>query len=208
MAKLLRIIHFYLWRPSLGDPLWVTSLIVAVYGSAALLCLTYTLRLRHSDSRQRGNLQRLYWLQTILLFLLALVRQSRLDQRITGIGRSWASAAGWYSFRTPVQEDAITIIVIIGGVVLLAASWSLRAVLRHHWPSLLGVVALLTYTTMRAVSLHAVDALLYRRVLGLRWDWVFESSLLLFICCAHALALFRQRKDLHPLYIGDKEIER
>lgn len=193
MRELFRNINYYLWRPSVGDPAWITTLIVLMYWSTALLCLAYAWHLwrgapQPRAANQRGNPHLLVGSQAALILCLGLGKQVHLGSRVTSVGRAWAAAQGWYSFRQPVQEDLITGILVSGALLLVAASWYWRHTLRHHWHLLLGVMGLLTYNAIRMVSLHDVDSLLYSRVLGVRWDWIFELSALFFIGGALVLA--------------------
>jgi hypothetical protein len=209
MQEIFHRINSYFWQPSIGDPPWITTLIVYLYWCAALLCFVHAVRLwRHTStpipdqvpSAKRERLYLVYGLQATLIFLLGVGKQTNLGNRITSFGRMWASAHGWYSFRHPVQEDLITSILIGGGLLLVTTGWLLRHTFYRHGPLILGVMGLLTYTAIRMVSLHDVDSLIYSRVYGIRWDWIFELGALLFINGALVVAFpRRQRKATLPV---------
>jgi hypothetical protein len=42
--------------------------------------------------------------------------------------------------------------------------------------ALLGMVIVLAFVLIRAVSLHDIDRLIGERVLGLKWNWILETG--------------------------------
>lgn len=173
---------------------WVQPATVAVALGGALLCLRYGFRLRHSTSGQRQPLQAFYGGQALFLLLLGVNREWGLLNALTSYSRLTAMRAGWYNTRRLAQFNLILGLGVAALLVLLLTAWYFRPILRQHWLPLLTAIGLLTYVAIRTVSLHAVDAIILDRVLGIPWDWLIELSGIVLLVGTLTLAFYRQQR--------------
>ena len=114
-----------------------------------------------------------------ILLAMAMTRATDIGQRITGLGRQRARSGGWYGQRRELQA---VVIVILGAAFVGAVGVALRRVpanRRHYLPEAVVVFALAAFAGVRLVSLHQVDAVLYRRrIHGVKIDAVVELAML------------------------------
>jgi len=173
---------------------------VAVAWGGALLCFSYVLRLHYSAPIQRRQLQAFYGGQALLLLLLGLNREWGLLNILTSYSRLTAMRAGWYNTRRLAQFDLIVGLGVAALLVLLLTAWYFRPILWRHWLPLVVATGLLTYVAIRTVSLHAVDAIILDRVLGVPWDWIIELSGIVLLIGALTVAFCRQQRAVvsHP----------
>jgi hypothetical protein len=175
---------------------WVQPVTVVVALGGALLCLSYGLRLRHRSCHrsagQRRPLQFFYGGQALFLLLLGINREWGLLNALTSYSRLMAMREGWYNGRRLAQVDLIVGLGVAALLFLLLTGWYFRPILRHHWLPLLAAIGLLTYVAIRTVSLHAVDAIILDRVLGIPWDWLIELSGIGLLIGTLTLAFYRQ----------------
>ena len=155
----------------------------------ALLCLVLP-----------GRAQRpFWWAIACVLLLLWLGRLANFEQIVTDFGRGVAISYGWYSTRRSVQFMGIFGLMLGSGVIvtcMLARFPRLRA------PEALGFLAagcLLTLIGVRSISLHSVDNLLVRRVLGLRVGWLLEALILVSIAGAVFWSKSRRERSWYSL---------
>ncbi|HEX5478158.1 MAG TPA: hypothetical protein VFY79_00410 [Dehalococcoidia bacterium] len=159
---------------------------IAVYVVAALASAAVAVRSwggRAHDDRWIAT----FWSVTAaLLVLLALARGISFGAELAHWGRTVFRTEGWYPDRRPLQRDAILALVAGAGIVGVAGGGVLVA---RRWASLLPafllVVALLTFVSVRAISLHDIDAVLYRRSLA---DVQFSALIELLVTALIGLA--------------------
>lgn len=127
-----------------------------------------------------------FWLATGLLILaLGLARVSGFADLATDIGRDQARSEGLYEARRPLQALLVAVIACGWLAVTGLAIWRVPERRRRYLPSMLVVVALLAFAAVRAISLHAVDTVLYRADLGgVRGVTFVELSLLAMLAAA------------------------
>jgi hypothetical protein len=146
-----------------SDWLRISAYLVAALASAGVAVRTWAARQTADDRLISG-----FWAITAaLLVLLALARGINFGAELAHWGRSVFRAEGWYPDRRPLQRDAILALVLCAGIVGVSGAGVLIA---RRWASLLPafllLVALLTFVSVRAISLHDIDAVLYRRSLA------------------------------------------
>ena len=98
---------------------------------------------------------------------------------------------GWYETRRPYQYafiGAVAVLATSAGVALIAAT---RRVDRALKLAALGLVFVLAFVTVRAMSFHHVDALIGTRVLQVRVNWIFEIAGILVVIVGSVLRLMR-----------------
>ena len=105
-----------------------------------------------------------FWLVTAaVLTAMAIGRLLNLDDLATEIGRGQATARGWYENR---RRGQAVVVGAIGLFWLCAVTVALARVperRRRYLPVAIMVLSLLCFAAVRLVSLHQVDAALYRR---------------------------------------------
>lgn len=153
----------------LGSTGWLT---IACYLAAAAVSVRACRRLQHERARrapggagQPDDLRALTVLWVIVAIVMCALPAMKLLQvqtSILGELRSTARAHGWYSERRPYQAAAILVVVGTGLAVIAIALSRLRRVLSRAIGAIVGTALLLSFVTIRAISLHRVDSVLYR----------------------------------------------
>jgi hypothetical protein len=158
--------------------------VVFAYTLAAALCCRAAARYRGPPScgsqtpkSKPGGLTSAagFWIGLAGLFiLLAIGKQLGLQAWCTSVGRAIARSGGWYEHRRIVQ--AVFVISVAGGglVAFLTLAW----LTRRNWSTtglaLAGAAFLISFILIRASSLHQIDVLLGRQVLGLSLNSALE----------------------------------
>jgi hypothetical protein len=180
-----------IWRPGIGDNTWWGWTTVALYyGTALLAGLVYTAQRR---TRRAG---RFYLAVALLLLGLGLARQTGLLRWLTELGRTLAWQEGWYGARWPVQRQLVQGGIYGGIGLFLLLTWLNRRTLQEHGALLAGLIGLLSFVAIRAISLHQVDAWLSRRRMGVPINMLLEGGTLLWIALALAVPLWYQKRRL------------
>lgn len=161
------------WRPGIGDPSIVGWLTVMAYAITAVLA--YAAAKRAERVPGGGRTEYTAWLLvTILMALLCVNKQLDLQSLFTDLGRVVARRQGWYWNR---HEVLGWFVYAIGSAFLVTAT-ILAVVFPRFWRrhALLGVglVFLLCFIAMRALSLHQLDAVINYYWHGFRLNWLFE----------------------------------
>jgi hypothetical protein len=122
---------------------------------------------------------RIWFVAAAILLVMALVRGSDLVHLLPDLGRRRARSEGWYQDRRELQALVIAAVgaALVGTVAVVL--WWVPANRRQYLPEAIVVLALVAFAAVRLVSLHQVDALLYRRrIHGVKLDAVIELVLL------------------------------
>ncbi|MEZ4866511.1 MAG: hypothetical protein R3C14_34650 [Caldilineaceae bacterium] len=182
------------WQPTPGDTSPVGWFTIVFYLATALLAGVCALRTRQHSVTTHTQQERLVkWSFALLLLLLGLNKLTNFLSWFTTTGRIMAWQEGWYDVRRTFQYDLIVGIIIVALLLFGVLLFWLRQALRTQWLTLLSVLALAVFVIIRAVSLHAIDALLSRQLLGWRVNWLIELGLLLLVTCSLLLTSCRQR---------------
>lgn len=199
---MIEIFSHTIWRPGIDDNTWRGWLTLALYYSAGLTALIVWFGQRRrsmgtkqaeQQSTQRQE-QQFPFILGILLLVLGVSSQIGLLRWFTSLGRTVAAAQGWYYDRSSTQYTMIQGMYVGSACLLLLLIWLNRRALLRHGPTLLGFVFLLGFLSVRAVSLHRVDTILYyRRLWGLPMGFVLEAGSLLFIIVALILPEFARQ---------------
>lgn len=176
------------WSPQIGDPEltgWVT---VLAYAVAALLSGLVWRRLADDPLR-------IFWgVLVVLLAFLAVNKQLDLQTVLTEAGKCLSRAQGWYDDRRVVQVAFIGTLLIV----LLMAMGILLAVLRGRLAqnalAMTGLILVLGFVMVRAVSIHLVDQLIGSSSLGISNNFLFENAGLVLIS-VNAVLLLRHARN-------------
>lgn len=176
------------WRPGIGDPSFMGWLTVAAYAAGAVLALVANQSdPSGEDIRQRRLRKRLWLAVAFLMLCLCFNKQLDLQSLLTDIARVIAQAQGWYEGRRGVQKGFI--LLVIAGAAAFGGwfMWRFQTFWRSHKVLLAGLLFLLTFIVVRAVSFHHVDVFLGRRVFGFKMNWALELTGIALICVAAIL---------------------
>ncbi len=183
------------WRPGIGDPTVMGWLTVAAYAAAAALAFAAA---RSAPERlgARGGEHAAWLLVAMVMLLLCVNKQLDLQSLLTDLGRIAARRQGWYWNRREVLGWAA---YGIGSTFLVGAT--VLAVLfprfwRRHILLGVGLVFLLGFIAIRALSLHQFDAVINHSVYGIRANALLELSGITLVALAALNA--RARSHLRP----------
>ena len=114
--------------------------------------------------RANPNLWPTFWFLTSGLFLLMAVgRAADFGGIAAELGRNEAMSHGWYAERRKFQAAVVAALGAIWFVVVVVALWRVPERRRRYLPMAVVAFSLMCYAGIRIVSLHQIDAVLYRR---------------------------------------------
>ena len=150
------------------------------YVVLAVFSVVIAVRERRVAAQASGRLWPTYWWLTAgVLLVVAVLHGTSLADLVAQVGRNEARDAGWYETRRSAQTVAVAGIAAVWVVSVVVAIWRVPPRRRRYLPSAVAVSALLAFIAVRAISLHQIDALVYRRDLaGVRFVAVIELGLL------------------------------
>ncbi len=178
------------WSPGIGDPSFGGWFTVAAYFIAALLCFHVFRKPAYQPGTGTllSDRERWGWLALgALMMFLCINKQLDLQSLFTQFGRDMAKAQGWYAERRAVQLRFILIFTGVSalfGLAIMGIAW--RA--KNHMVRLaaLGAILILVFIVVRAASFHHFETVLDRRMMGLRFNWIFEVTPVAMIALAAA----------------------
>jgi hypothetical protein len=158
-----------LWRGR-GDSMARVWVIVIAYLAGAVLCLC--------AMRFDTAVPTVWFAAAFVLLLLALDRKLDFLAWVIARGRQIARSGGWYWSRRRVIQIAGTLVMGMTGSGLIAAIiWGMHGMAWRYRVACSATVYLFCLILLRAISLHEVDRLLYRKrrfLLGLPLNLVIE----------------------------------
>ena len=159
---------------------WFT---VAAYALAAILAWRVW-----SQNRERN---RVWFGVSLLMAFLCINKQMDLQSLVTDIGREISRMFDQYQNRRTYQKIFIYVVLAIVALFGPLFAWKYRAFVRGHKLLVAGLVFLLTFIVIRAISIHHVDAFLKTsRAGGVKMNWVLELTGIGLV----ALAAWRERR--------------
>lgn len=158
-----------LWRGR-GDSMTRVWVVVTAYLVSAAMCLQAW---RHETASPT------VWLaSTVVLLLFALDRKLDFLAWVIARGRQIARSDGWYwSHRRVIQKIGTLSLALLGLGMMVACGWRMRDMALRQRVACWASVYLFCLIILRAISLHEVDRLLYRKrkfLLGLPLNLVIE----------------------------------
>lgn len=159
---------------------------VVAYVAVAALAAAWYVRERRSlagplalgeDARARWPA---YWMLTaVVLATMAIGRAGALGDVVAELGREQARGGGWYERRRELQAGAVGVIATAWLLAVFVAIWRVPPRRRRYLPNVVVISSLVAFAAVRMISLHQIDALLYRRDIGgLRIVTIVELGLL------------------------------
>ena len=125
---------------------------------------------------------RFWMVNAAILLALGLVRELQITHIIGGPVRDFAHDHDLYNQRRPFQELAVVLIALGGIVVGAIGVWYLRAYRWWELLTMLGMVFVLSFLGIRAVSLHNIDQVLFRdSIAGVHVGILLEFAGILFV---------------------------
>lgn len=149
------------------DAMW--WLTVVAYLGTAVLCAMAALTIK-TEKSQRNT----WWGLAASMFILGINKQQNLTGVLTGLGRKNAWQEDWYSSRMPLQLLFIGGFLVVGLTLLILLIRYRHAVSYLQWIAIIGVIFLFSFSLIRAVSLHMIDAFLYTKIAGIQPNWLVE----------------------------------
>ena len=170
---------------------WIPA---SMYLFSALLCLLAGLAVRNVRNRRassslvlaeirtaespvaRGPGPRFWWFMAAFLILFGIEREFDLLSMLTDYGRGTAKVQAWYGSRRTYQGAFILVIALLGSVVCAGLIWMFRRAGIHHHLAIGAFFSLSVFIAIRATSLHQVDSILGKQMIGLKLNWILELS--------------------------------
>jgi hypothetical protein len=147
------------------------------YLLAAAAAFVAGLREHRSRTVDNAALPAFWFVAGAILLAMAIARGTDIGGFLADAGRSSARAGGWYNRRRRFQAN---LVAALGATLVVATAVAARwvpAKRRRYLPEAFIVLALAIFAGVRLVSLHQVDALLYRRrVEGVKLDALIELA--------------------------------
>jgi hypothetical protein len=166
---------------------WLT---VAAYLGTAVLCAVCALQ-QKSNKGQRNT----WWGLAGSMVVLGINKQQNLTGILTSLGRQNAFQENWYSSRSGLQLILVAAFWVIGLVLLVLLIRYRHAISRLQGTAVIGVIFLFSFALVRAVSLHAIDVFLYRRITGIQPNWLVELGGIALVAVPAVVALTRKEKE-------------
>lgn len=164
------------WRPEIGDPSPMGWFTVAAYLFTAILAWRAW--------KKPGTGRRIWLGVAVLMAALCINKQFDLQSLFTDLGREVANAGGWYGKRRGVQKWFVLAVIAGSGVFACWFAWRFRDFLKHHKLLSVGLLFLLTFIVVRAISFHHFDVFLKERIAGVKMNWLLELGGIALIAAA------------------------
>ncbi len=164
---------------------WAT---VIGYWGTAVICALHVFRQNQPVPKIKSG--RFWRGAAVGMFLLGVNKQGDLTGLLTNAIRGAAWRDNWFFARHTLQLAAIAGGIAIAFILFFILAWLLRPKRWPQWLALLGIVYLTGFALVRAVSLHAIDYILYASVSGIQLNWIFELGGIAFVVLAASLAFF------------------
>ena len=162
------ILHQIHWRPTSSAPSLMGWITFAAYfiTSIASLILSY----RKSDPVFCS-----FWIAlSLILLILGINRLLDLQSYFTGMGRVISREQGWYGNRRKVQYILVVATFAVTMVAIISIILKINFVSQQFIFPATGLLLLLGFLIIQAISLHRVDRLMKLRLIGIKINWFFE----------------------------------
>jgi len=129
-----------------------------------------------NDTATRSNRENSIWIIAAGLFcaLAANTAFGGLDQLANGF-RSGVQTGDWYGDRMVFQLSLTIAVLVFAAVVISLTLVRLRAMPMSTRLTFAGLLALIAFLIVRAISLHVVDQMLFARISGVTFSTSIEG---------------------------------
>jgi hypothetical protein len=161
----------------MADLLDSNALRVVAYGLVALLSVWWGVRER---TVHNTDWLPFYWfMSAAVLVAIGVGRASAFGDLLGEIGREQARSSGWYDTRRTAQAGFVIGVTIFWLLSVILTVLRVPPRRRRYLPHVILLSAIIAFATIRLVSLHQIDTVLYRRDLaGVRIVALGELGLL------------------------------
>lgn len=175
------------WKPGIGDPSFMGWFTVFSYYLVASLCLLKMI----SRALLPGKKAWLFWaFMCLTMIVLGIIKQYNLLSAVTEMWRLIARHGGWMEQRWIFQVGAMILFFVIS---VIFSTFLYRRSLQffsvQEKIAAFGLVYLVLFVGLRAISLHQLGTVLGWEIWGVRINWIAELFGIYWIC----FAIFRPR---------------
>lgn len=175
------------WKPGIGDPSFMGWFTVFSYYLVASLCLLKMI----SRALLPGKKAWLFWaFMCLTMIVLGIIKQYNLLSAVTEMWRLIARHGGWMEQRWIFQVGAMILFFVIS---VIFSTFLYRRSLQffsvQEKIAAFGLVYLVLFVGLRAISLHQFGMVLGWEIWGVRINWIAELFGIYWIC----FAIFRPR---------------
>lgn len=182
------------WKDKAGDPTVLGWLVTALYLGTAGLCLS-NVRGRRKNTHT-ASYQWFWWFLGLTLLFLGINKQLDFQMLLADVGRTYARTLGWYRTRKPVQIRAVALAASLSLGFLGVVLYQLRRAPRSTWCALGGLLLLVGLVSAHLVSLHRLEHILRRPLLGLPLGTLLEIGATMVVAVSAWLYRFRRQQAL------------
>ena len=181
------------WKPGIGDPSFMGWFTVYSYYLVASLCLLKMI----SRTLLPGKKAWFFWaFMCLAMIVLGVIKQYNLLSAVTEVWRIIARHGGWMEQRWIIQAAAMILFFVISMIFsAFLYSRSLRFFSVQEKMAAFGLVYLILFVGLRAISLHQFGTVLGYEIWGMRINWIAELFGIYWVC----FAIFWPR-----LHIGER----
>lgn len=175
------------WKPGIGDPSFMGWFTVFSYYLVASLCLLKMI----SRALLPGKKAWLFWaFMCLTMIVLGIIKQYNMLSAVTEMWRLIARHGGWMEQRWIFQVGAMILFFVIS---VIFSTFLYRRSLQffsvQEKIAAFGLVYLVLFVGLRAISLHQFGTVLGWEIWGVRINWIAELFGIYWIC----FAIFRPR---------------
>lgn len=134
---------------------------IAYFFAAAVAAYLYH---RQEELSKHSQLGKLYLTVTLVLCVLAFMHLMNLGGDVADNVRTVAKQGGWYGDRRPMQAKLILFVTGISVIGLGGLLIKFKQIIKPVLPIVLALCGCLTFTLIKTISLHQVDAILAMHV--------------------------------------------
>jgi hypothetical protein len=172
------------WRPAIGDPEPIGWIITFSYFIAGGFCVSAG-RHQRAFSIRRGCIgYPWFWFGlAVFMFALGVNKQLDLQTLLIQIGRNVAMRGGWYSDRNSIRSVVVFICAAIASPILFAWMFVVCNRGRSYLVACLGVLILLAFVGIRALSFNPrIQRLMHLPLIGHHLNTVMELAGATLVC--------------------------
>lgn len=169
------------WQPTIGDPSFMGWFTVFAYFITCIVSAKVYVAGDYTFRRKRQRQKQLWLAIAIIMLLLCINKQLDLQSLFTQIARVVFHELGLYEDRRHYQALFILGILFTGVSLIAWLIYAYYQVIKNHLLALIGLAFLIIFVLIRATSFHHMDQLIGTSILGVKLNWVFELTGIVFI---------------------------